>query len=156
MYSVFLLLFSILRKIFTVIHCFIFIRFINTCKLFTERPWVIDIVISFLKKMNSWFKSIRFSRIDWFLLKVRVKQTSDAVAQRCSLGTMFLKISFRPATLSKKRLWHRCFPVIVSKFLRTSFLQNISRGHKPLWPCKMAIYNHKSYNVIISFYNLFQ
>ena len=31
----------------------------------------------------------------------------------------------RPATLLKKRLWHRCFPVSFVKFLRTPFLQNI-------------------------------
>ena len=30
----------------------------------------------------------------------------------------------RPATLLKKRLWHRCFPVNFAKFLRTRFLQN--------------------------------
>ena len=28
----------------------------------------------------------------------------------------------RPATLSKKRLWHGCFPVNFSKFARTPFL----------------------------------
>ena len=32
----------------------------------------------------------------------------------------------RLATLLKKRLWHRCFPVNFAKFLRPSFLQNIS------------------------------
>ena len=32
----------------------------------------------------------------------------------------------RPATLSKKRLWHKCFPVNFAKFLRTPFLQNTS------------------------------
>ena len=31
-----------------------------------------------------------------------------------------------PATLLKKRLWHRCFPLNFTKFLRTPFLQNIS------------------------------
>ena len=30
----------------------------------------------------------------------------------------------RPATLLKKRIWHRCFPVKFAKFLRTTFLQN--------------------------------
>ena len=30
----------------------------------------------------------------------------------------------RPATLLKKRLWQRCFPVNFRKFLRTPFLQN--------------------------------
>ena len=27
----------------------------------------------------------------------------------------------RPATLLKKKLWHRCFPVSFEKFLRTPF-----------------------------------
>ena len=30
----------------------------------------------------------------------------------------------RPATLLKKRLWHRCFPVNFAKFLRIPFLEN--------------------------------
>ena len=30
----------------------------------------------------------------------------------------------RPATLLKKRLWHRCFPANLTKFLRTLFLWN--------------------------------
>ena len=30
----------------------------------------------------------------------------------------------RPATLLKKSLWHRCFPVNFAKFLRISFLQS--------------------------------
>ena len=32
-----------------------------------------------------------------------------------------------PATLLKKRLWHRYFPVNFVKFLRTTFLQNTSQ-----------------------------
>ena len=31
-----------------------------------------------------------------------------------------------PATLLKKRLWHRCFPLNFAKFSRTPFLQNSS------------------------------
>ena len=34
--------------------------------------------------------------------------------------------NLRPATLSNKRLWHRCFSVKFAKFLRTAFLQNTS------------------------------
>ena len=30
--------------------------------------------------------------------------------------------SSQPATLLKKKLWHRCFPVNITKFLRTPFL----------------------------------
>ena len=41
--------------------------------------------------------------------------------QRCSM-----KKYLRPATLLKKRLWQRCFPVNFAKFLRTPFLQNTS------------------------------
>ena len=35
----------------------------------------------------------------------------------------------RPATLLKKRLWHRCFPVNFAKFLGTPFLKE----HLILW-----------------------
>ena len=35
-------------------------------------------------------------------------------------------VGTRPATLLKKRLWHRCFPVNFAKFLITPFLQNTS------------------------------
>ena len=41
---------------------------------------------------------------------------------------LFFKFWHRPATLSKKSLWHRCFPVNLAKFLRTPFLQNSSGG----------------------------
>ena len=33
----------------------------------------------------------------------------------------------RPATLFKKTLWHRCFPVNFPKFLKTPFIQSNSR-----------------------------
>ena len=33
---------------------------------------------------------------------------------------------FSPATLLKKRLWHRCSSVNFAKFLKTPFLQNTS------------------------------
>ena len=47
-----------------------------------------------------------------------VKQNDDthyaeAVSQSCYVAA--------PATLSKKRIWHRCFPVNSTKFLRTPF-----------------------------------
>ena len=38
------------------------------------------------------------------------------------MGNTFLG----PASLLKKRLWYRCFPVNFVKFLKTSFLQNTS------------------------------
>ena len=75
---------------------------------------------------------------------------TEAVAQRCSVKKVFLensqnsqentcaRVSFliklqasacnfikketQPATLLKKRLWHRCFPVNYAKFVRIPFL----------------------------------
>ena len=50
----------------------------------------------------------------------------EAVAQRCSVNSVSLRIlsecgKITPATLLKKRLWRRCFPVNLAKFLRTPF-----------------------------------
>ena len=41
--------------------------------------------------------------------------------------TLFNKVAgLRPATLLKKSLWHRCFPVNFEQFLKTPSLQNKS------------------------------
>ena len=41
----------------------------------------------------------------------------------CARVSFFNKVAgLRPATLLKKRLRHRCFPVTFTKFLRTTFL----------------------------------
>ena len=59
------------------------------------------------------------------VLKIFAKFTGKHLCQ----GLVFNKFaSLRPATLFKKRLWHRCFPVNFAKFLRTLFLQNSSGG----------------------------
>ena len=64
------------------------------------------------------------------------KQPPGGVPQKGVLGNLakfkekrlcqspsFNKVAgLRPATLLKKRLWHKCFPVNFAKFLRTSFL----------------------------------
>ena len=46
-----------------------------------------------------------------------------------------------PATLFKKRLWHRCFPVTFGKFLRTSFYKtppvDVSESSMSLSPKKL-------------------
>ena len=66
-----------------------------------------------------------------------------AVAQTCSIKRCSYK--FRsihretPATLFKKRLWHRRFRVNFAKFLRTPFLQNTFRDH---CFCKSFIENY--------------
>ena len=57
------------------------------------------------------------------VLKNFKKFTGKHLCQRL----FFNKVAgFRPATLLKKRLWHRYFPVNFSKSLKTPFLQNSS------------------------------
>ena len=81
-------------------------------------------------------------------------QSTEAVAQRSSVKKVFLEISQNsqentcarvlfsiklrpPATLLKKRLWHRCFPLNFAKFLRTSFFTEhlwwLPLNHKPFY-----------------------
>ena len=46
--------------------------------------------------------------------------------QLCQI-LIFSKVAgLRPATLLKRKLWHRCFPVTFAKFPRTPFLWNTS------------------------------
>ena len=49
-----------------------------------------------------------------------------AIAFRISHQRCSMKKGLKSATLFKKRLWHRCFPVNCAKFLRTPLLQNTS------------------------------
>ena len=57
------------------------------------------------------------------VLRNSTKFTGKHLCQRL----FFNKVAgLRPATLLKKSLWHRCFPVNFVEFLRTPFLQNTS------------------------------
>ena len=51
----------------------------------------------------------------------------------------------RPATLLKKRLWHRCLPVNFGKFLRTPFLI------EQLWWLLLSSHHKQANNLIIIF-----
>ena len=72
-------------------------------------------------------------------IEVIINGLIEAVVQRCSVKKLLVEISQNSqentcarvsfliklqawlATLFKKRLWHRCFPVNFVKFLRTTF-----------------------------------
>ena len=57
------------------------------------------------------------------VLRNFVKFTGKHVCQ----SLLFNKVAgLRSATLLKKKLWHRCFPMNFAKFLRTPLLRNIS------------------------------
>ena len=80
----------------------------------------------------------RSSRPEIFLkkgvLRNFAKFTGNHLCQRlffnkvAGLRLIFDEVAgLRPATLLKKSLWHRYFPVNFAKFLRTPFLQSTSR-----------------------------
>ena len=87
-----------------------------------------------MKSVRIWTK--RNSIFGHFSLSaILPSPNTEAVARRCCVIKLFLKISYnshentctrvRPATVLKKRRWHRCFPVNFANFLRALILKNI-------------------------------
>ena len=63
-----------------------------------------------------------------FYKKGVLKNVAKFTGKQPSQSLFFTKVAgLRPATLFKKRLWHRCFPVNFAKFVRTSFFQKTWR-----------------------------
>ena len=80
------------------------------------------------------FKAVRSSRPEVFskkgVLRIFAKFTGKHLCQSLFLNKV---AGHRPATLLKKKLWQRCFPVIFAKSFLTEhlwhlFLQNTSGG----------------------------
>ena len=64
----------------------------------------------------------RSSRPEVFCKKGVLKNFTKFTGKHLCQSLFFNKVAgLRPATLLKKRLWHRCFPVNFVKFLRTPF-----------------------------------
>ena len=59
--------------------------------------------------------------------KVLLEISENSQEDTCAILFFNRVADLRSAILSKKRLWHRCFPENFPKFLRTLFLQNTSR-----------------------------
>ena len=53
--------------------------------------------------------------------KVFLEISENSQENTCARDSFLIKLHARPATLLKKRLWHRYFPVNFEKFLRTPF-----------------------------------
>ena len=82
-----------------------------------ERCYFNKFVLKIIVTRNNIIWKFRPWKSDFFWLpKICLK----IFKQPASQWTGFYMI--RPATLLKKRLWHRCFPVNFVKFLRTAFL----------------------------------
>ena len=71
----------------------------------------------------------RSSRLEVFCKKGVLGNFAKFTGKHMCQRLFFNKVAgLKPATLLKKSLWHRCFPVNFAKFLRTPFLQNTSGG----------------------------
>ena len=66
------------------------------------------------------------SRPDVFCQKGFLEISQKSQENTCARVSFLIKLQVAPATLLKKRLWHRFFPVNVAKFPRTPFSQNTS------------------------------
>ena len=78
------------------------------------------------------FVTIKESTFSTFKLCYRISSNKRRVSNKrhplscAALLCNHIEIGLRPATLLKKRLWRRCFPVNFAKFVRTPSLQNTS------------------------------
>ena len=72
-------------------------------------------------------KSYRSSHQRCSVKKGVLRNFKKFTGKHLSQSLIFNKVAgLRPATLLKKRLWHRCFPVNFVELLKTLFLQNTS------------------------------
>ena len=84
---------------------------------------------SISNKLNPWFSfvfifflSYRSSRPNVFCKNGVLENFTKFTWRHLCQSLFFNKVAgLSPATLLKKRLWHRCFPVNFVKFLRTPF-----------------------------------
>ena len=64
----------------------------------------------------------RSSRPEVFCRKGVLRNFTKFTGKHLCQSLLFNKVAgLRPATLLKRRLWHRCFPVNFTKFQRTPF-----------------------------------
>ena len=77
-----------------------------------------------LKKIQMGFFSVRSSLPEVFCKKGVLRNFGKFRGKHPCQRLFLNKVAgHKPATLSKKRLWHRCFLVNFAKFLRTLFLK---------------------------------
>ena len=68
------------------------------------------------------FLNVKSSRPEAFCKKGVLENFAKLTGKHLCQSLFFNKVAgLRPATLLKKKLWHRCFPVNFAKFLRTTF-----------------------------------
>ena len=99
-----------------------------------------------------WVYIYRYSRPEPFCKKAALRNFTKFTGKHLCQSLFFNKVAgLRPATLSKKRLWRRCFPVNFVKFVRPSFFTEHLR-----W---LLLYIYVTscllYSFIMTMFNLF-
>ena len=100
--------------------------------IFVKMPTVSKLVLMFVT-FTDWddvsLVNVRSSSPEVFCKKVILKIFAKFIEKHLCQSFLFnTVVGLRPATLLKKRLWHRCFPVNFGKYLRTPLLYNTSGG----------------------------
>ena len=93
-------------------------------------PQILNYLLSiYLSPFRYLIKISRSNHPEVFCEKGVLGNSTKFKGKHLCQGLFFNKVKgLRAATLLKKRLWHRCFPVNFAKLLRNLFLQNISDG----------------------------
>ena len=96
-------------------------------------------IIKYLDEYNSAKHLLTLNRSSHQRCSIKkgfLKNLAKFIGKHLSQSLFFNKVaSLRLATLLKKRLWHRCFPVKFAKFLRTPFYRTPPNDYfwKALW-----------------------
>ena len=116
-------------------NCFLCVKFFTRL---LSLPRLLDCCFSkeddYLSQLNSFHRNpqvhaptVKSSHRRCSVKKGVLRNFTKFTGKHLCQSLFFNKVAgLRPATLLKKRLWHRCFPVNFAKFLRTPFLQNTS------------------------------
>ena len=81
-------------------------------------------IVNIERIFNCLTNIFRSSRRRCFERKGFLRNFAKFTGKHLRQSLFFNKVAgLRPATLLKKRLWHRCFPVNFAKFLRTFFTE---------------------------------
>ena len=104
---------------------------IISCPVCDVTSWIFEIKLSFLVKLFSYLikksgQKFKYPKTKAVTQTCSVKKVFLEISQNsqentCARVSFLIKLQAAPATLLKKRLRHRCFPVNLAKFLRTTF-----------------------------------
>ena len=102
--------------------CGLLITFQEFIKLQTFEFSISDVIPANVQKFHLWF-SFRSSHPEVFCKKRLLRNFTKFTGKHLCQSLAFIKVAGWGLQLYwKKRLWHSCFPVNFSKFLRTLFL----------------------------------